>query len=193
MFDSEALAYSEKHLPEVVDHLLASRPNLREIYTTNLAKNAKRDYWQRIDATGVSASKTYTIQIKCRMPGHDDFVLTAHKLTDPQAIEQCQGFWWNGNKYSFSVFADIYAEYLGDGSIFSITREEIEALESKFPDELSECISLVKRSERKDSDGEYFPIDEYDVYITQSGLANALFLLLRCGNDRVDQYFMDHI
>ena len=178
---------------EVIEHLLASRPNLREIYTTNLAKNAKRDYWQRIDATGVSASKTYTIQIKCRMPRHDDFVLTAHKLTDHQAIEQCQGFWWGGNKYSFSVFADIYAEYLGDGSIFSITREEIEALESKFPDEVSECITLVKRLERKASDGEYFPIDEYDVYITQSGLANALFGLLRCYNDRVDQYFMDHI
>ena len=193
MFDSEALAYSGKHLTEVIEHLLASRPNLREIYTTNLAQNAKRDYWQRIDATGVSASKTYTIQIKCRMPGHDDFVLTAHKLTDPQAIEQCQGFWWGGNKYSFSVFADIYAEYLGDGSIFSITREEIEALESKFADELSECISLVKRSERKDSDGEYFPIDEYDVYFTHSGLANGLFGLLRCNNDRIDQYFMDHI
>ena len=36
-------------------------------------------------------------------------------------------------------------------------------------------------------------IDEYDVYITQSGLANGLFGLLRCNNDRVDQYFMDHI
>ena len=101
MFDADALEYSERHTQEVLDRLKEERAYIREIQPTTLDANAKRDYWQRIDATGISASKTYTVQIKCRKPGHNDFVLTAHKLVDPQAKEQCQGFWWNGDKYTF--------------------------------------------------------------------------------------------
>ena len=149
MFDVDALNYSEQHTQEVLDKIKEERAYIREIQQTNLEANAKRDYWQRIDATGISASKTYTIQIKCRKPGHDDFVLTAHKIVDSQAKEQCQGFWWRGDKYTFSIYADIYAEYLGDGSIYSISREELETLEARFSEELSEHISLIVQSNAK--------------------------------------------
>ncbi len=189
MFDANALEYSERHTQEVLDKLKEERGYLREIQTTNLADNAKRDYWQRIDATGISATKTYTIQVKCRKPGHDDFVLTAHKIVDPQAKEQCQGFWWRGDKYTFSIYADIYAEYLGDGSIYSITREELETLESRFSEELSAKISLVVQSKRKDSNGDYFYIGEYDVFISQSDLAWLQFIVAAHYNSRLRKYF----
>lgn len=189
MFDANALEYSEQHTQEVLDRLKEERGYLREIQTTNLDANAKRDYWQRIDATGISATKTYTIQIKCRKPGHDDFVLTAHKIVDPQAKEQCQGFWWRGDKYTFSIYADIYAEYLGDGSIYSITREELETLESRFSEELSAKISLVVQSKRKDSNGDYFYIGEYDVFISQSDLAWLQFIVAAHYNSRLRKYF----
>ena len=123
MFDVDALNYSEQHTQEVLDRLKEERAYIREIQTTNLADNAKRDYWQRIDATGISATKTYAIQVICREPGHNDFVLTAHKIVDAQAKEQCQGFYWHGEKYTFASYADIDAEYLGDGSVYSISRE----------------------------------------------------------------------
>ena len=189
MFDKDALSYSEQHTQEVLDRIKEERGYIREIQTTNLADNAKRDYWQRIDATGISATKTYTIQIKCRKPGHDDFVLTAHKIVDPQAKEQCQGFWWRGDKYTFSIYADIYAEYLGDGSIYSITREELETLESRFSEELSAKISLVVQSKRKNSSGDYFYIGEYDVFISQSDLAWLQFIVSTHYNSRLKKFF----
>lgn len=189
MFDAEALEYSERHTQEVLDRLKEERGYLREIQTTNLDANSKRDYWQRIDATGISATKTYTIQIKCRKPGHNDFVLTAHKIVDPQAKEQCQGFHWHGEKYTFSIFADIYAEYLGDGNIYSISREELETLESRFSEELSEHISLIVQSKRKDSNGDYFCIGEYDVFISQSDLAWLQFVVAAHYNSRLRKYF----
>lgn len=189
MFDVEALTYSEQHTQEVLDRLKEERAYIREIQLTNLDNNAKRDYWQRIDATGISASKTYTIQLKCRKLGHDDFVLTAHKIVDPQAKEQCQGFWWRGDKYTFSIYADIYAEYLGDGSIYSITREELETLESRFSEELSEHISLIVQSKRKNSSGDYFRIGEYDVFISQSDLAWLQFVVAAHYNSRLRKYF----
>ena len=189
MFDKDALSYSEEHTQEVLDRLKEERSYIREIQTTNLNANAKRDYWQRIDATGISATKTYTIQIKCRKPGHDDFVLTAHKIVDPQAKEQCQGFWWRGDKYTFSIYADIYAEYLGDGSIYSITREELETLESRFSEELSAKISLVVQSKRKNSSGDYFYIGEYDVFISQSDLAWLQFIVSTHYNSRLKKFF----
>ena len=189
MFDADALEYSERHTQEVLDRLKEERAYIREIQTTNLNANAKRDYWQRIDATGISATKTYTIQIKCRKPGHDDFVLTAHKIVDPQAKEQCQGFWWRGDKYTFSIFADIYAEYLGDGNIYSITREELETLESRFSEELSEHISLIVQSKRKNSSGDYFRIGEYDVFFNQSDLAWLQFIVSTHYNSRLKKFF----
>lgn len=189
MFDADALEYSERHTQEVLDRLKEERAYIREIQPTTLDANAKRDYWQRIDATGISASKTYTVQIKCRKPGHNDFVLTAHKLVDPQAKEQCQGFWWNGDKYTFSIYADIYAEYLGDGNIFSVTREELETLEARFSAELSEHISMIVQSKRKNSSGDYFRIGEYDVYISQSDLAWLQFIVASHCNSRLLKYF----
>lgn len=189
MFDANALEYSEQHTQEVLDRLKEERGYLREIQTTNLDANAKRDYWQRIDATGISATKTYTIQVKCRKPGHDDFVLTAHKIVDTQAKEQCQGFYWRGDKYTFSIFADIYAEYLGDGSIYSISREELETLESRFSEELSSKIGLVVQSKRKNSSGDYFYIGEYDVFISQSDLAWLQFIVSTHYNSRLRKYF----
>ena len=189
MFDADALEYSERHTQEVLDRLKEERAYIREIQPTTLDANAKRDYWQRIDATGISASKTYTVQIKCRKPGHNDFVLTAHKLVDPQAKEQCQGFWWNGDKYTFSIYADIYAEYLGDGNIFSVTREELETLEARFSAELSEHISMIVQSKRKNSSGDYFRIGEYDVYISQSDLAWLQFIVSTHYNSRLRKYF----
>lgn len=189
MFDVDALNYSEQHTQEVLDKIKEERAYIREIQQTNLEANAKRDYWQRIDATGISASKTYTIQIKCRKPGHDDFVLTAHKIVDPQAKEQCQGFWWRGDKYTFSIFADIYAEYLGDGNIYSITREELETLESRFSEELSEHISLIVQSKRKNSSGDYFRIGEYDVFFNQSNLAWLQFIVSTHYNSRLKKFF----
>lgn len=189
MFDKDALSYSEQHTQEVLDRLKEERAYIREIQTTNLNANAKRDYWQRIDATGISATKTYTIQIKCRKPGHNDFVLTAHKIVDAQAKDQCQGFFWHGEKYTFSIFADIYAEYLGDGSIFSVTREELETLESRFSAELSERISLIVQSKRKNSSGDYFHIGEYDVFISQSDLAWLQFVVASHYNSRLRKYF----
>lgn len=189
MFDVDALNYSEQHTQEVLDRLKEERAYIREIQTTNLDANAKRDYWQRIDATGISATKTYTIQIKCRKPGHNDFVLTAHKIVDPQAKEQCQGFHWHGEKYTFSIFADIYAEYLGDGNIYSITREELETLESRFSEELSEHISLIVQSKRKNSSGDYFRIGEYDVFFNQSDLAWLQFIVSTHYNSRLKKFF----
>ena len=189
MFDVDALNYSEQHTQEVLDKIKEERAYIREIQQTNLEANAKRDYWQRIDATGISASKTYTIQIKCRKPGHDDFVLTAHKIVDSQAKEQCQGFWWRGDKYTFSIFADIYAEYLGDGSIYSISREELETLESRFSEELSSKIGLVVQSKRKNSSGDYFYIGEYDVFISQSDLAWLQFIVSTHYNSRLKKFF----
>lgn len=189
MFDVDALNYSEQHTQEVLDKIKEERAYIREIQQTNLEANAKRDYWQRIDATGISATKTYTIQIKCRKPGHNDFVLTAHKIVDAQAIEQCQGFYWHGEKYTFSIFADIYAEYLGDGNIFSITREELETLESRFSEELSAKISLIVQSKRKNSSGDYFYIGEYDVFISQSDLAWLQFIVSTHYNSRLRKYF----
>lgn len=189
MFDVDALNYSEQHTQEVLDKIKEERAYIREIQQTNLEANAKRDYWQRIDATGISATKTYTIQIKCRKPGHNDFVLTAHKIVDAQAIEQCQGFYWHGDKYTFSIFADIYAEYLGDGSIYSITREELETLESRFSEELSAKISLIVQSKRKNSNGDYFHIGEYDVFISQSDLAWLQFVVSAHYNSRLKKYF----
>lgn len=189
MFDVDALNYSEQHTQEVLDKIKEERAYIREIQQTNLEANAKRDYWQRIDATGISASKTYTIQIKCRKPGHDDFVLTAHKIVDSQAKEQCQGFWWRGDKYTFSIYADIYAEYLGDGSIYSISREELETLEARFSEELSEHISLIVQSKRKNSSGDYFRIGEYDVFVSQSDLAWLQFVVAAHYNSRLRKYF----
>ena len=189
MFDVDALNYSEQHTQEVLDKIKEERAYIREIQQTNLEANAKRDYWQRIDATGISASKTSTIQIKCRKPGHDDFVLTAHKIVDSQAKEQCQGFWWRGDKYTFSIFADIYAEYLGDGSIYSISREELETLESRFSEELSSKIGLVVQSKRKNSSGDYFYIGEYDVFISQSDLAWLQFIVSTHYNSRLKKFF----
>lgn len=189
MFDADALNYSEQHTQEVLDRLKEERGYLREIQQTKLDANAKRDYWQRIDATGISASKTYAIQVKCRKPGHDDFVLTAHKIVDAQAKEQCQGFWWHGEKYTFSIYADIYAEYLGDGNIYSISREELETLESRFSEELSAKISLIVQSKRKNSNGDYFHIGEYDVFISQSDLAWLQFVVSAHYNSRLKKYF----
>ena len=189
MFDKDALSYSEEHTQEVLDRLKEDRGYIREIQLTNLDANAKRDYWQRIDATGISATKTYTIQIKCRKPSHNDFVLTAHKIVDAQAKEQCQGFYWHGDKYTFSIYADIYAEYLGDGSIYSITREELETLESRFSEELSSKISLVVQSKRKNSNGDYFYIGEYDVFISQSDLAWLQFIIAAHYNSRLRNFF----
>ena len=189
MFDKDALNYSEQHTQEVLDKLKEERGYLREIQTTNLNDNAKRDYWQRIDATGISATKTYAIQVKCRKPGHNDFVLTAHKIVDAQAKEQCQGFYRRGDKYTFSIFADIYAEYLGDGSSFSVTREELETLESRFSEELSAKISLVVQSKRKNSSGDYFHIGEYDVFISQSDLAWLQFIVSTHYNSRLKKFF----
>lgn len=189
MFDVDALNYSEQHTQEVLDKIKEERAYIREIQLTNLDANAKRDYWQRIDATGISATKTYTIQIKCRKPSHNDFVLTAHKIVDAQAKEQCQGFYWHGDKYTFSIYADIYAEYLGDGSIYSITREELETLESRFSEELSSKISLVVQSKRKNSNGDYFYIGEYDVFISQSDLAWLQFIIAAHYNSRLRNFF----
>lgn len=189
MFDVNALNYSEEHTQDVLDRLKEDRGYIREIQLTNLDANAKRDYWQRIDATGISATKTYTIQIKCRKPSHNDFVLTAHKIVDAQAKEQCQGFYWHGDKYTFSIYADIYAEYLGDGSIYSITREELETLESRFSEELSSKISLVVQSKRKNSNGDYFYIGEYDVFISQSDLAWLQFIIAAHYNSRLRNFF----
>ena len=86
MFDVNALNYSEEHTQDVLDRLKEDRGYIREIQLTNLDANAKRDYWQRIDATGISATKTYTIQIKCRKPSHNDFVLTVAQEKTAQLL-----------------------------------------------------------------------------------------------------------
>lgn len=191
MLDTQSTNYSQQYLQEQIDFLMETRPYIREVHTT-ASSNLNADYFQAKDATASGITKDYRIQFKNRLEGHNDFVVKALKQSGSDALDLCNGFFFNGNKYSFNLLSDIYVERMGDGHILSISREELEAIQNKHPDLLSACISAVVQSKKKDSNGNYFTIPEYDVYITPQGLANIQLQLLLDQNYLVADFWREH-
>lgn len=194
MLNTETTEYSNQYIDEQIAFLKDSRPYIREVYLNNINENFNADYIYRRDAVGLADFGTgmFSIQFKNRLEGHNDFVISALKLTGKDALEQASGFFYNGVKYCFHLLADIYVERLGDGSMYSLTAEELSAFQAKYPEILSASVRAVVQTKKKDSNGNYFLVPEYDIYLPQSLVAEIQFTLTCNANRKINDYFVNH-
>lgn len=166
MMNPETYNYSEAALNSQLDYVYAAYPYLTDHKLPDKTKAFKADYLDNVDATYFDQDmRPFNVQFKHRRSGND-FVVIAKKLTGKAAHEARIGFYYKGEKYTFDLRAtDIFVETM-NGQHFSMSRNELNALECTFPDQLANLITNIVPRYFYNDNNEKFPAGDYYVYIS---------------------------
>lgn len=166
MLNPETFNYSEAAINSQIDYVYAAYPYLTDHKLPDKTKAFKADYLDNIDVVFFDQDmKSFNLQFKHRRSGND-FVLIAKKLTGKAAHEARIGFYYKGEKYTFDLRAtDIFIETM-QGEHYSMTRNELNALECAFPDQLAKLITSIAPRFFFDDNHEKFFAGDYYVYIS---------------------------
>ena len=166
MLNPETYNYSESAINSQIDYVYATYPYLTSHKPIDKAKAFKADYLDNIDAVFFDQDmESFNIQFKHRKSGND-FVVIAKKLTGKAAHEARIGFCYKGAKYTFDLRrTDIFVETM-EGEHYSMTRNELNALECSFPEQLANLITSIAPRFFFDDNHEKFFAGDYYVYIS---------------------------
>ena len=166
MLNPETYNYSESAISGQIDYVYATYPYLTSHKPIDKAKAFKADYLDNIDAVFFDQDmESFNIQFKHRRSGND-FVVIAKKLTGKAAHEARIGFYYKGEKYTFDLRrTNIFVETM-EGEHYSMTRNELNALECSFPDQLAKLITSIAPRYFYNDNHEKFFAGDYYVYIS---------------------------
>jgi len=166
----EALEFSRKYLPSQIAYIKEKRPYISAVTLIDTDENMKADYLCGVDAVanGISGEH-YNLQFKARKNGNNDFFLIVKKLTGQSAMNGNIGFTYGKAKYTFELLhTDIFIETI-NGKHYSISREEINAIEKYYSSSLEDYISnIVPRYIEKDNGDNFF--SDYYCFIPAENL-----------------------
>lgn len=184
MYDSNALQMSNDKLASQIEFVKQTRPEIKQIVQVDNEINTKPDYLLGIDAYGININgQTLKIQFKNRKEGNTDFVLLAKKLSGVAAnTNNNLGFWYENNKYTFHVNADITIESLGSHN-YAVTGDEIGSMEAVFNEYVNaeEYISAIRPKYVYADNGSKIYTGDYYVFmnIEKLGMLKSQIFMLR--------------
>lgn len=175
MLNNDAVSISKANLPSQSQYVLNAYPQIGQIIYNDNINCLKADYFAGIDAYGITADghRSYRLQFKSRIAGNNDFELLAYKLSGRAAFKSDIGFLYEGTKYSFKCNeTDIWVENI-NGVNYSITRDELTALEKKASEfGLPKAISAIRPCQVYSDDGKKFCTGDYYIFIQPEKLYN---------------------
>ena len=171
MLDLNSFSFSNGAIGSQKQCVMDKYPYITNVVDTNKKTAFKADYFGGVDAVGTDQNmRHYNIQFKNRQPGNDDFELIAKKLTGQAAMDANIGFMYEGQKYTFDLKdTDIYVEKIG-GKNYSLSRNEINALECEPSLGLTEAITSIQKRYLKDDKQEPFFAGDFYVFIPTAKL-----------------------
>ena len=151
MLDLNSFSFSNGAIGSQKQCVMDKYPYITNVVDTNKKTAFKADYFGGVDAVGTDQNmRHYNIQFKNRQPGNDDFELIAKKLTGQAAMDANIGFMYEGQKYTFDLKdTDIYVEKIG-GKNYSLSRNEINALECEPSLGLTEAITSIQKNDKQE-------------------------------------------
>lgn len=163
MLDTNSLLFSNIAIGRQKQYVMNKYPYITAVADTNKKTAFRADYLGGVDAVGTDQYlRSFNIQFKNRQPGHNDFELIAKKLSGKAAMAANIGFIYKGAKYTFDLKdTDLYVEKIG-GKNYSISRNEINALECDPSFGLAKAITSIQaRYLLDDQQNEFFAGDYY--------------------------------
>lgn len=171
MLDLNSFSFSNGAIGSQKQCVMDKYPYITNVVDTNKKTAFKADYFGGVDAVGTDQNmRHHNIQFKNRQPGNDDFELIAKKLTGQAAMDANIGFMYEGQKYTFDLKdTDIYVEKIG-GKNYSLSRNEINALECEPSLGLTEAITSIQKRYLKNDKQEPFFAGDFYVFIPTAKL-----------------------
>ena len=166
MLNPETFNYSESAINSQIDYVYTAYPYITDHKLPDKAKAFKADYLDNIDMVFFDQDmRKFNVQFKHRKTGND-FVLIAKKLTGKAVHEAKIGFYYKSEKYTFDLRdTDIFVETM-EGEHYSMNRNELNALECSFPEQLANLITNIVPRYFYDDNHEKFFAGDYYVYIS---------------------------
>ena len=187
-FNPTALQYSQEHLGRQIQAIYDTLPYIIQVIPSLAssgdpeAVDMLADYIYGIDGHAFDIrGKSYTVSFKSRFASGypQDLRLEAIKLTDAASRRNdMTGFIFNGERYTFSGYADINVQYIDERN-YVFLASEVETLALFFGSEENELVKSVKEKYSTDNNGESFFAHRYYVFIDKDRFCNCIAWLAR--------------